>query len=293
MSTKEARPPQPPQKPYTEYTIFFRLECMYILQSNGGIDDEIKASLNREHHDPIEHPRPAKYKDIILPPFWYCIATKDAAEKKRKHRKREGRVGLKALSKMISAAWPNIDEETAIYCKKLAQVERKKYEEALAKFEEKRKQPNAILSNDNTGDNANVNAIGYRVSKIPAHSNFNSMNPFAFSRRNRVNFINNLTMQEGYQAFLSQLEMSASIPNSQQNINVTKSTASIDMGLLQKRRLLCRSTSTYGISPNNTNRSCNENSDIHAMKQIATFACVPDWQVKDAITLINVLFDTD
>ena len=49
-----------PTKPYTEYTIFFRLERTYILQSSGIIDEEVVASLDPNHRDPLEFPRPDK-----------------------------------------------------------------------------------------------------------------------------------------------------------------------------------------------------------------------------------------
>ena len=90
----------PPPKPYTEYTIFFRLEQTYIIQTTTGqVDEEVLDALKEHpnHHDPLEHPRPTKYRDIQMTPYWYSSAHKAAYEKKRKHRKRPGRMDLKTF----------------------------------------------------------------------------------------------------------------------------------------------------------------------------------------------------
>ena len=55
-------------KPWKQYTIYFRLEAIYIRQiENGVVDDDIKAELDLapKYFDPIEHPRPAKYRDLL------------------------------------------------------------------------------------------------------------------------------------------------------------------------------------------------------------------------------------
>jgi len=114
-------------KPYTEYTIFFRLERAHILQSSGIIDEEIISSLNPNHQDPLEFPRPTKYQSVTLSPFWYSSGHKAAIEKKRKHRKRKGRLDLKTLSQTISASWRQSDPEVVGYCRKLAKSELEKY----------------------------------------------------------------------------------------------------------------------------------------------------------------------
>mmetsp|Transcript_38768 Transcript_38768/g.81203 ORF Transcript_38768/g.81203 Transcript_38768/m.81203 type:complete len:521 (+) Transcript_38768:94-1656(+) len=132
--------PNLPPKPYTEYTIFFRLERAHILQSSGLIDEEVLTSLDPTHYDAVESPRPPKYEQLALPPYWYSSSHKAAIEKKRKHRKREGRMDLKTLSKTISASWRNADPVAVEYCKKLAQAEMKKYNIAIEEMAEKKSQ---------------------------------------------------------------------------------------------------------------------------------------------------------
>ena len=124
------------KKPYTEYTIFFRLEQTYLLQTTTGtIDEEILELLDPNHYDALEFPRPPKYQSQSMPPYWYSSAQKAQAEKKRKHRKREGRIDLKTLSKTISTNWRNADQVTIQYCRKLAQAEQKKYDENVRRIE--------------------------------------------------------------------------------------------------------------------------------------------------------------
>ena len=121
-----------PPKPYTDYTIFFRLEQSRIIQSSTGvIDDDILASLDPEHHDELDFPRPSKYADTVLRPYWYSSAHKASVDKKRKHRRRKGRMDLKTLSKAVSAAWKTADPEVIEYCNKLAKAEAEKYQEIV------------------------------------------------------------------------------------------------------------------------------------------------------------------
>ena len=129
-----------PTKPYTDYTMFFRLEQAYITQTTTGeVDPEVIKLLDPNHTDDVEFPRPEKYKDVIMPPYWYSSSHKKAAYKKRKHRKRKGseRLDLKALSKRISASWSDLKacakectEKKAIleYCRMLACSEVEKYQ---------------------------------------------------------------------------------------------------------------------------------------------------------------------
>ena len=92
-------------------------------------DEGVRASIDRKHYDPVEHPRPSQYKDLILPPYWYCNVKPNG--QKRKHRKREGRLDLCSLNRMISTAWKRIlvEEEggkekpdVMSYCKRLAAI---------------------------------------------------------------------------------------------------------------------------------------------------------------------------
>lgn len=126
-----------PPKPYTKYTIFFRLERMRLLLESGLIDDEIRATLRPDHFDGIEHPRPSKYKDVQMPPFWYSSFFKPKYIENRKHRKIEGRISFKDLSQKIAASWKEIDEETAAYINKLADLEQSKYDKMLEAFNQR------------------------------------------------------------------------------------------------------------------------------------------------------------
>jgi len=118
-----------PPKPYTEYTIFFKLEQAYLTQTEGGsgIAEEVKESLIPGHHDPLELPRPKRYQDIVMAPYWYSSLHKADIEKKRKHRKLPGRMSLSELSKTISANWKKADTDVIEYCRKLAAAEQEKH----------------------------------------------------------------------------------------------------------------------------------------------------------------------
>jgi hypothetical protein len=123
-ATKQKKP-----KPYSAYTIYFRLERMRILHENGVTDNEIKTSFDPNHYDPLEHPRPIKYRDVALPPYWYSSVHRKEVEKKRKHRKQEGRFSKTILTAMISQSWRENDPEIRQYCNKLAIAEKQKYNE--------------------------------------------------------------------------------------------------------------------------------------------------------------------
>lgn len=113
-------------KPYTAYTIFWRLERMYILHEAGCID-EIKACFDPNHYDPLEHPRPEKYANLILPPYWYSSAHRYEHEKKRKHRKQDRSIDKNDLTAMIAKSWREVDPIVRNYVSKLAMAEKEKY----------------------------------------------------------------------------------------------------------------------------------------------------------------------
>ena len=136
LTTKAPMPPgiDPstlPPKPYTVYTIFFRLERAYALQTTEGMVDDEALLHDPNHVDALEFPRPEKYKHVKLPPYWYSAAHKREIEKKRKHRKREGRsLDFRTLTKLISAAWRDekLDPAIPLYCQMLSQAEVEKYD---------------------------------------------------------------------------------------------------------------------------------------------------------------------
>ncbi|KAL7464499.1 hypothetical protein ACHAXS_004833 [Conticribra weissflogii] len=129
-----------PPKPFTDYLVYFRLERVRLLQSIGC--DDVIAGYDPNHHDPLEHPRPTKYENVKLPPYWYSgtIAwelAKDGVKTlapPRKHRKRENGMPLAELSRAISSSWKNVDREVAAYCNKLSKADAAKYNEAMEKI---------------------------------------------------------------------------------------------------------------------------------------------------------------
>ena len=112
--------------PYSAYNIFFRIERAHYIQTNtGDIDKEVLHAIScmgEDFYDPIEHPRPEKYKDIVMPPYWYSAVHSHGLEKKRKHRKQTGRLRMAELSKMISRIWKKSDPSLVKYCERLAMV---------------------------------------------------------------------------------------------------------------------------------------------------------------------------
>ena len=118
-------------KPYTAYTIYWRLERIHILQEAGYIDDEIKAVYDPNHFDELEHPRPTKYKNTVLPPYWYSSMRRQELERKRKHRKQEGAIDKTVLTAIISKRWRELESEVRDYVMRLANTEKLKHKELL------------------------------------------------------------------------------------------------------------------------------------------------------------------
>lgn len=128
---KASKPPpkqttSKPPKPYSAYNIFFRLERMYILHQNNLLDqDTYVAAASSAHLDPIEHPRPARYASLPLPPMWYSSISRLQAEKSRSHKKRQGGSMTKAeINALVSEGWRGVDEEIFRYCKRVALAEK-------------------------------------------------------------------------------------------------------------------------------------------------------------------------
>ena len=94
-------------------------------------------------------PRPAQFAHLKLEPKWYDsvhrIAQNKANKSKRKHRKTHGLVGFLDLTKMISKAWANADEETKSYCKRVADRQLGYYKEELKAIKKCAQQEQEIL----------------------------------------------------------------------------------------------------------------------------------------------------
>ena len=127
-STNDGVPP----KPYTEYNIYFRIERAYLLQVEHGVmDAELIDKLDPFHRDPLEHPRPSRYQDVKLPPYWYSASMSVNSRRNRRHRKREGGIDLKTLSRTISERWRTAEPEVVSFAKRLAQAELEKYNQEM------------------------------------------------------------------------------------------------------------------------------------------------------------------
>ena len=134
LNTKSKQQTKIP-KPYTAYMIYWRLERLWILQEKGYSNPEdVKTSFNQHHSDPLElqYPRPSKYKDIALPPYWYSSVHQQIREKHRKHRKQEGSISKSELTTLISKSWHHVEPEIYQYCTQLAEAEKQRREKLAA-----------------------------------------------------------------------------------------------------------------------------------------------------------------
>ncbi len=95
-----------------------------------------------DEHDIL--PRPPQFAHLKLMPKWYDSTVRIAQNKlnksKRKHRKTHGLVGFLDLTKMISKAWAEADEETKGYCKRVADRQLSYYKDELEVIKKQRTQ---------------------------------------------------------------------------------------------------------------------------------------------------------
>lgn len=137
-----------PPRPYTEYNIFFQLERDRILMElddkkskeeepnvEAGEGSPKEMILNQPSDENDILPRPGRFAHLQLMPKWYDSAHRIAENKrnkmKRKHRKTHGLVGFLDLTKMISKAWADADEEIKEYCKRVANRQLGYYKDEL------------------------------------------------------------------------------------------------------------------------------------------------------------------
>ena len=141
---KAAGIPPIPRRPLTAYNIFSILERHYILQQHynyKSVDPSEAVDTPKEtndgsteQEDPYVSTRPARYKDVKLPPSWYIVGMNS---KKRSEHKCHGVIGFKALSKMISDAWNATSDEIKAYCKMISKEELTKYYQEQKDFKAK------------------------------------------------------------------------------------------------------------------------------------------------------------
>ena len=162
---------------------------MYILQSAGYIDEEIRTSYDPNHYDELECPRPVKYENLMLPPYWYSSVHRKKFEKERKHRKIQGSISKADLTAMISKSWREIDPTIHEYCKRLANAEKMKRKrlkenkdqaEAPSEFNDGSTATRAsVASQVKTGepDSSMDNPIPSDTSNVPESSTSSSISP--------------------------------------------------------------------------------------------------------------------
>ncbi|KAL7487009.1 hypothetical protein ACHAW6_012610 [Cyclotella cf. meneghiniana] len=133
MPNRKLLPYEAHPEPYTAYSIYFRLEHMRILQESGDIDLHFQSSIRGSFYDPLEHPRPEKYKHCVLPPYWYSSAHRENVGRIMKRLcKRPWTSTIDAASEIISTSWCSESIEVCVYCEKLAQVEKTKHGESAS-----------------------------------------------------------------------------------------------------------------------------------------------------------------
>jgi len=132
-----------PVRPLTAYHLFFQLERAAILQSTDtpSIND---TEIENEHvlGQDIDPSMPARYRNIKLSPTWYNSSsgkrtrTKES-DQKRKHRKSHGKISFQELSHRIAKKWKTLEEtdnETKLYCAKIAKRELELYKEKMEMY---------------------------------------------------------------------------------------------------------------------------------------------------------------
>ncbi len=323
-----------PPKPYTDYVIYARLERVRLLQSVGCSDIGLSAGYEPNHHDPLEHPRPPKYQDIKLPPYWYSgsitweLVTKGllSARPTRKHRKREGGLPLKELSQAMSASWKNVDQETADYCKKLAKIDFEKYSELMEtikkeqlaeiQIDEDAKDTDAVdtmaavLAPNETTPSLLEQDLNFVPEFLSTHfCRMCSYDQATAHDRNYLlaasstNFSNTIvTVDSGvdhfenlcepsHRTFSTTMKDSIDLKHSPHNSLLPNSCPSQPINEL-KRKSLCDdgnySMKSHCYSPSDIFvHSCAD--EIHPIKRRASFVCVPEWRMEDAMSLILAL----
>lgn len=129
------------------YTLFFRLERAHILQNEcpagtpmtDRIDKEVLDLIEQGvRPDPVEFPRPQRYANLVLSPYWFSSLHQKDYERTRKHVKRATlATPLADLSRIISARWKLVqkdpNDDVVAYCKRLHEHEKAIFEERLQK----------------------------------------------------------------------------------------------------------------------------------------------------------------
>ena len=138
-------------RPLNSYNLFFILERMLFLQSNG-IDSTVAKSskmtvveqrttpssssssktVNFEDYcdlTSIFPPMPSKYQAIHLPVDWFMHGK--SKKKTRDHSRSHGIIAFKDMAKMIANNWKNVDKEVSQFVTEVARVIKERRDEYI------------------------------------------------------------------------------------------------------------------------------------------------------------------
>jgi len=116
---------------FTSYS--YPLHIEYILQNLGVVpdlkDEDVFSTLDPGYVGSGRPELPPRYDGIILPNDWYIPGK--TRRRKRQHRASHGKISFSDLSKSVSTAWRNIDNETKLFCAQLADIGNQSYKKII------------------------------------------------------------------------------------------------------------------------------------------------------------------
>ena len=110
------------------------MERHYILQQRLKSSPDTDQPPPDAEHDPHYPTRPPRYRNVHLPQDWYIVGRN---RKKRSDHETHGVISFNELSKLISTAWAEADDETKAYCKMISSSELEKYHLEKERYKEK------------------------------------------------------------------------------------------------------------------------------------------------------------
>ena len=182
-----------PVRPLTIYHLFFQLEREYLIQNiKSSCDEPTTDHIGDDRHlgIDIDPEMPARYKKIYLTTYWFAsssgkrIKTKES-EKRRNHRKVHGKISFQELSKQIAARWKTLevtDEETKMYCAKIAKRELDLYMQKMKQYKENVKLASEKQGNDASCNSTEMSKFSTAYSQAPHSSAPGSANVTANNR---------------------------------------------------------------------------------------------------------------
>ena len=105
----------------------------YILQNLGVVpdlkDEDVFSTSDPGYVGSGRPELPPRYDGIILPNDWYIPGK--TRRRKRQHRASHGKISFSDLSKSVSTAWRNSDNETKLFCAQLADIGNQSYKKII------------------------------------------------------------------------------------------------------------------------------------------------------------------